>query len=306
MSRVVVIGGSGHIGTYLVPRLVSAGFEVVSVSRGQRPPYQPHGAWKFVRTVTLSREAEESGDAFGRKIRELRPDIVIDMICFTEASARHLVDALRGQVRHFLHTGTIWVHGPSVEVPTTEMQARRPFGEYGIAKAQIEAYLIEMARKESFPATIIHPGHIVGPGWAPLNPAGHFNPNVFTMLAKSEELLLPNFGLETVHHVHADDVAQMFMCAIAHWSGSVGGFFMRFPRPQSRFAAMPRQWRHGSAASRSCAICLGPNGRTGKMNLRQHRLTITSRTAPVVASPRRSACSAIGLAIGRSRRCANR
>ena len=47
----------------------------------------------------------------------LRPDIVIEMICFTEASARALVDALRGQVRHFLHTGTIWVHGPSVEVP---------------------------------------------------------------------------------------------------------------------------------------------------------------------------------------------
>jgi hypothetical protein len=98
-------------GTYLVPRLVYAGFEVVSVSRGQRAPYQPHGAWKFVRTVTLSRETEENVGAFGRKIRELRPDIVIDMICFTEASARHLVEALRGQVRHFLHAGTIWVHG---------------------------------------------------------------------------------------------------------------------------------------------------------------------------------------------------
>ena len=191
------------------------------------------------------------------------------------ASVRHLVDALRGQVRHFLHTGTIWVHGPSVEVPTTEIQPRRPFGEYGIGKAQIEAYLIEMARKESFPATIFHPGHIVGPGWEPLNPAGHFNPRIFTMLAKGEELALPNFGLETVHHVHADDVAQMFMCAIAHWSGSVGGFFMRFPRPQSRFAAMPRQWLPGSAASRSCAICLGWHGRTGKMNWRQPRLTIT-------------------------------
>ena len=26
MTRVVVIGGSGHVGTYLVPRLVEAGF----------------------------------------------------------------------------------------------------------------------------------------------------------------------------------------------------------------------------------------------------------------------------------------
>jgi nucleoside-diphosphate-sugar epimerase len=48
---------------------------------------------------------------------------------------------------------------------------------------------------------------------------------VFTALAKGEELALPNFGLETVHHVHADDVAQLFMCAIASWSASVGEAF---------------------------------------------------------------------------------
>jgi nucleoside-diphosphate-sugar epimerase len=45
------------------------------------------------------------------------------------------------------------------------------------------------------------------------------------MLARGEALALPNFGLETVHHVHADDVAQMFMGAIAHWSASVGEAF---------------------------------------------------------------------------------
>ena len=35
MSRVVVIGATGHIGTYLVPRLVMAGHDVVAVSRGR-------------------------------------------------------------------------------------------------------------------------------------------------------------------------------------------------------------------------------------------------------------------------------
>jgi hypothetical protein len=61
------------------------------------------------------------------------------MICFTEPSAQHLVEALRGQVQHFLHIGTIWVHGVSVEVPTTEMQPHRPFGEYGIQVANWSA-----------------------------------------------------------------------------------------------------------------------------------------------------------------------
>ena len=137
----------------------------------------------------------------------------------------HDVEALRGTVQHFLHCGTVWVHGPSAVVPTTEAQPRKPFGDYGIQKAAIEAYLMNEARRTGFPATVLHPGHIVGPGWAPLNPAGHFNPAVFTQLAAGAELALPNLGLETVHHVHADDVAQAFECAVAHWGAAVGESF---------------------------------------------------------------------------------
>jgi len=225
MAKAVVIGGSGHVGTYLVPRLVEAGFDVVNVARGKREPYRPHAAWNSVENLVLDRDAEEKAGTFGPKIGALDADIVIDMICFTLSSAEHLVEALRGEVQHFLHTGTIWVHGPAVTVPTTEMAKRTPFGSYGTQKAAIEAYLLDEARRTGFPATIVHPGHIVGPGWAPLNPAGHFNPDVFSTLAQGKELALPNFGLETVHHVHADDVAQMFMKAIANHSQSVGEAF---------------------------------------------------------------------------------
>ena len=65
MTRVVVIGGSGHVGTYLVPRLVEAGFEVVNVARGERQPYQPHGAWKSVET----RDPRPRGGREGRRVR---------------------------------------------------------------------------------------------------------------------------------------------------------------------------------------------------------------------------------------------
>jgi nucleoside-diphosphate-sugar epimerase len=228
--RVIVIGGTGHVGTYLVPRLVAAGHDVVVISRSQRDPYQPHGAWNFVQRVTIDRDAAEQRGDFGAHIRDLNPDAVIDMICFTLDSAQQLVEALRGHVQHFLHCGTIWIHGPSVEVPTTEEQPRRPFGDYGIRKAQIEAYLMDEARRYHFPATCLHPGHIVGPGWHPLNPQGHFNPAVFERIARGDEIALPNLGMETVHHVHADDVAQGFMAALAHWGAAVGqGFHMVSP-----------------------------------------------------------------------------
>lgn len=223
--RTAVIGGTGHIGTHLVPRLVAAGHEVVCVSRRQREPYQPHAAWARVRHVILDRKAEEAAGTFGEQIAALEPDIVIDLICFRIESAKHLVEALRGRVRHLLHCGTIWVHGPGVEVPTTEEQPRRPFGDYGCRKAAIEDYLLAEARRNGFPATVLHPGHIVGPGWPPLNPAGHFNPRVFGELARGAEVALPNLGLETVHHVHAGDVAQAFERAIARWSAAVGESF---------------------------------------------------------------------------------
>src|SRR5262245_24890572 len=144
--RVVIIGATGHVGTYLVPRLVAASHEVVAVSRSRRDPYQAHGAWTSVEKHAIDRAAAEAAGTFGAQIRELAPDAVIDMFCFARESARHLVESLRGTVKHFLHCGTIWVHGPSAVVPTTEAQARTPFGEYGIQKAAIEAYLLDEAR----------------------------------------------------------------------------------------------------------------------------------------------------------------
>jgi nucleoside-diphosphate-sugar epimerase len=222
--RVVVIGASGHIGTYLVPRLVDAGHDVVTMSRGKREPYSPHGAWQRVTAVTADREAEEADGTFGRRVADLEPDAVIDLICFQESSARQLVTALTGRVRHFLHCGTIWVHGPSSRVPTTEDRPRRPITDYGRHKVAIEEYLLA-AHRDGFPATVIHPGHITGPGWVPINPAGNLNTAVFQALADGAEVCLPNMGMETVQHVHADDVARLFMAALANPAGAVGENF---------------------------------------------------------------------------------
>jgi nucleoside-diphosphate-sugar epimerase len=223
--RVVVIGGSGHVGTFLVPRLVEAGHEVATISRGRREPYRGHAAWGSVEQVVLDREAEEGRGTFGDRVLALRPEAVVDMICFTPESAHHLVESLRGRVEHLLHCGTIWVHGHSTRVPATEDLPRRPFGEYGGLKARIEAYLLEEARRDGFPATVLHPGHIVGPGWAPLNPAGNFDTGVFETLIRGEELALPNLGMETVHHVHADDVAQAFALALENRDAAIGESF---------------------------------------------------------------------------------
>ena len=173
----------------------------------------------------IDRLVAERADAFGNQIRDLRPDVVVDMICFTLDSARQLAQALRGQVQHFITCGTIWVHGPSVSVPTTEEQPRRPFGEYGIQKAAIEAYLLDQARLHGFLATILHPGHIVGPGWVIVIRQAISILRFLSNWRKEKSWLLPNLGMETVHHVHAEDVAQAFWKAMDNWVTPSGESF---------------------------------------------------------------------------------
>lgn len=214
MSRVVVIGATGHIGSYLVPRLVRAGHEVVAVSRGSREPYHGAAEWSSVERVTADRSADEASGAFGNRIAGLEPDAVVDLLCFTPDSAQQLVDALRPSRPLLLHCGTIWVHGPARRVPVTEDEPRTAYGAYGTGKARIEELLHRETRTGGVPAVVLHPGHISGPGWPVITPAGNLDSEVWRRLATGEPQALPDRGLGVLHHVHADDVAQAFERAL--------------------------------------------------------------------------------------------
>jgi nucleoside-diphosphate-sugar epimerase len=225
VARIIIIGGSGHVGTYLVPSLIESGHNVVNVSRGAAAPYRQHSAWKAVEQVIADRRAEEAEGKFGSRIAALHPDIVIDMISFELEGTQQLVEALRGKIEHYLFCSSIWVYGHPTSVPSPETDPTNAIDTYGINKAKIEAWLYQQARRDGFPATSFRPGHIVGEGWVPINPQAHANPNVFSVIARGEELALPNLGLEMLHHVHADDVAQWIICALGQRAASIGEVF---------------------------------------------------------------------------------
>ena len=222
--KVAVIGATGHIGTWLVPRLVARGNEVSAISRGVREPYHQAREWSSVRHVVIDRTTSEQDGSFGERIALLRADVIIDLTCFTPDSASHLVEALRDNVELFVHCGTLWVHGVPESRPYDETAPRKPFGEYGINKAAIEDFLLAEA-DSGFPATILHPGHITGPGWDPINPAGNLDRQIFNRLATGERVSLPDDGLSTLQHVHADDVAQAFALAVDHPAQAIGESF---------------------------------------------------------------------------------
>lgn len=73
-----------------------------------------------------------------------------------------------------------------------------------------------------------------------MNPLACKNPVVFTWLAQGRTVPVPNFGMELLHHVHADDVAQMFLRAMQCWSTAVGeAFFCVSPAAYAASLAGP-------------------------------------------------------------------
>jgi nucleoside-diphosphate-sugar epimerase len=223
--RIVVIGGSGHIGTFLIPRLVRAGHEVVNISRGQRSSYVDDSTWRDVRHVIADRAVEDRDGTFPDRVAGLQPDVVVDLICFTLDSATVLVERLRGETGHLLYCGSIWRHGPSLKVPITEDNGAPPIGEYGIAKAATVRMLQEETRSGGLITTSLHPGHIVGPGWHPIGPLGNIDPAVWHKLSAAQPIDVPGIGTEFMHHVHADDVAQAFEAAVIHRDAAAGEDF---------------------------------------------------------------------------------
>ena len=174
--------------------------------------------------MTADREAEDAAGVFGDRVAALRPEAVIDLICFSAASAGQLIEALRPSRPLLVHCGTIWVHGRALRVPVTEDEPRTAYGAYGTGKAEIEALLHRETQSGGVPAVVLHPGHISGPGWPVITPAGNLDPAAWTALATGRPLALPDHGLGVLHHVHADDVAQAFELALSR-PAAIGGSF---------------------------------------------------------------------------------
>ena len=225
--KVLVIGGTGHIGSYLVPRLIRSGFDVTATARSPEPKYAVSAmGWDKVEWLLCDRRAEERDGTWIERMRGVEVDAVVDLIAYSKEQNDTMVEAFKGRVSHFINCGSIWAYGPSLRVPHLEHYPRNPQSDYGKNKTVIENDLMALWSKGDLPATVIHPGHISGRRWMPIDPQGAIaGTDIYKDLATGEEVDLVERGSVPMHHVHGDDVAQVFEQALLRPADSIGQVF---------------------------------------------------------------------------------
>jgi UDP-glucose 4-epimerase len=247
MSRILVTGGAGYVGSHIVRRLADEGAEVVVVddlSEGHRAAVGDARlvVADFADPTILDREL--SGGAV---------DFVIHMAAFAEVgqsvkdpatyyrnnvsrSLALLEAAVRHEVRGIVFSSTAAVYGEPDEIPIDEEHPQRPTNPYGETKLAFEkaldwhrrAHGIRWVALRYFNAAGAHPDGSIGEDHAV---ESHLIPNVIRATVPGTRPLTifgddyptPD-GTCVRDYVHVCDLAQAHVLAVAAMrSGDVEG-----------------------------------------------------------------------------------
>lgn len=220
--KVLVIGASGHVGSYLVNALVKDNHEVYAVMRGNRKPYEyDKNIWSKVKVYKMDRETLYTSDIFD----EIMPDAVCDMIAYDVEGVQKILSKIKNDA-FYLQIGSIWTYLNKEYVPIDENHPKNATTSYGINKGKIEDYLLDLCRQKKVRATVLHVGHVSGREWQPINPQGNLDITVFDKLKNGEEVLLPFWGLNTMQHVHSADITKAMMACLYNQDKANGEAFI--------------------------------------------------------------------------------
>jgi nucleoside-diphosphate-sugar epimerase len=205
-----------------VTQLLEGGHEVVAVMRGNRTPY----GWteETMQKITVIKTDRASFIENGM-LADLDVDVICDLIAYDIDS----VKALTAQIKNdafYLQVGSIWTYENKIYLPVDENHPKNSEQTYGKQKGIIEDYLLGLAKEGKLRACVVHPGHISGKEWQPINPQGNLDISVFDKIKKGEEIVLPFLGLNTVQHIHAYDLAQIIYACIQKQDISGGEAFI--------------------------------------------------------------------------------
>ena len=206
--KIIVIGGTGHIGRFLIPQLIEDGHEITTVTTGRTPIPKGKG-WNRVNFRNASSLKDEK--SWLDFVSVEKAVVIIDIL---GGSLPGLYRAVKSKVRHIIVCGSVWMLGTPTTVPVPEV-TQGPCQFEGYQRRYNELLAVkETARKEGVSFTAILPPNICGPGKIPLDCKGGRSIEVHKAHQRGEPVQLPEGGHNLIGPCDASDVAQGFRRAV--------------------------------------------------------------------------------------------
>jgi UDP-glucose 4-epimerase len=222
MTRVLVTGGAGFIGSHLCDRLLAAGHGVTALddlSTGRRE-HVPGGA-RFVAADVA--DADAVGACFGgtrfdavfhiagqasiarsfdRPERDLRTNVF--------GTLNVLEAALVTGVPRLVHAGSMTAYGEPVRVPTPEDEPCVPVSNYGVTKYAAERY-VQIAGERGLEVTTLRMFNVYGERQSLTNPYQGVLAIFIGNVLRGEPITIHSDGAQTRDFVYVGDVADAWL-----------------------------------------------------------------------------------------------
>lgn len=220
MTRAIVTGGSGFIGSHLVDALVERGVNVTVIDIAE-PKYRNVAATYIVHDIRH--------DGLKEIFASAQPEFVFHLAAHIDdrasvhepvLNAEHnvigslkVLEAARGaQVKKVLFASTCAVYGVPKKLPITEKQLPAPRTPYGISKFVIEQYLAFYQNIHQLPFVALRLANVYGPRQDGSKESGAIA--IFTSkLLAGEQAFLNDDGQTIRDYVHVSDIVNAFILA---------------------------------------------------------------------------------------------
>jgi UDP-glucose 4-epimerase len=227
VSRVLVTGGAGFIGSNLVRALLRAGDEVRvldNFSTGSRanleglPLEIVEGelrSYERVHNAVRGVEVVFHLGALGSVPRSVQDPLTSSAVN-VEGTLNVLLAARDAGVRRVVFSSSTSVYGSSRELPTSEDAPPDPISPYGVAKLAAERYCISFTRVyESLETVVLRYFNVFGPRQSPFSQYAAVVPLFIRAIAAGEPVTINGDGEQSRDFTYVDNVVDATVAAAA-------------------------------------------------------------------------------------------
>lgn len=241
MSKIVVAGGGGFIGSHLVDRCLKEGHEVLVIDDFSTGNEENLASAKANHADKLTIEAEDiRSEHTLQLIADFKPEILYilaaqwsvkvsmrDPLFDATVNVVGLVNLLEAAKNNGVKKvifassgGTIYGNHPESELPLKETLRRTPESFYGLTKSTAVDYLRLYKQSYGLDSVALALGNVYGPRQSPYGEAG-----VIAIFARkmldAETCVMNGDGETTRDYVHVKDVVNAFYLAGQKGSGLI-------------------------------------------------------------------------------------